>query len=577
MDKKNNFIGLTCVVLSLVLMFTYRPKVQTSTAKETVSQNIADNKQSQIDDSILEINNDASLANVIAEEEIVTLSNDMISVDFTTVGGAIKHVALKDFKAVQGGSDPVVFNDPCQIPALAMTTKSFRDYDQLDKYDIVASSDLSVTFRKIISNDIVILREYSIVAKDSTETDSYVVKHTTVIKNNSDKKFNCGDIFLGVGSIPSTDSDATGDYLNFGYFDGKDAEFIKIRDFAASSGFFGIGKHLAQEKISEQKQIIWGSIKNQFFTSILTPSIVANGFETWPVKLFDSINMTADEGISGNLRFIVGEIEPGSEYKLSADFYAGPKDFKRLDSMSQQQDRVMQFGFFGIISKFLLLIMGGIHSLIPNWGITIILLTTLVKLVLWPLTTAQVRSSKKMAALQKPIKELKERYGNNKQKIQVETMKLFKQNRVNPAAGCLPIFVQIPIFLGLYYMLRTASDLRFAHFLWINDLSLADTVWHLGKFPINILPVIMLITMVFQMRMTPMPNTDGTQKMMMRIMPAMFLFFCYNFPSGLVLYWTVQNLLTIVQQIIISRRSDMQFAPIIQEHGDHRRQRKFKK
>ncbi|NCB15913.1 MAG: membrane protein insertase YidC, partial [Synergistales bacterium] len=135
---------------------------------------------------------------------------------------------------------------------------------------------------------------------------------------------------------------------------------------------------------------------------------------------------------------------------MSTDFYVGPKDFKRLDRMSQQQDLVMQFGFFGVISKFLLLIMGGIHSFIPNWGITIILLTTLVKLVLWPLTTAQVRSSKKMAALQKPIKELKEKYGNNKQKIQVETMKLFKLNRVNPAAGCLPIFIQIPIFLGLY-------------------------------------------------------------------------------------------------------------------------------
>lgn len=577
MDKKSNFIGLTCVILSLVLMFTNRPEIKTNTANETVTQNVSDSKQSNIYDAILDVNNDVTSETLTEEEEIITLSNDMISVDFTTSGGAIKHIALKNFKAIQGSSAPVIFNDTCQIPALSMTAKDFGNYHQLSNYDVVASSDLSVTFRKIISKDIVILREYSLVAQDSKEADSYVIKHKTIIKNNSDKILNFGDIFLGVGSIPSTDSDATGDYLNFGYFDGKNAEFVKIRDFEASSGFFGIGKHAAREKISEQKQISWGSIKNQFFTSILTPNIVANGFETWPVKLFDNINMTNDEGISGNLRFIVGEIDAGSEYKLSADFYVGPKDFKRLDRMSQQQDLVMQFGFFGIISKFLLLIMTGIHSFIPNWGITIILLTTLVKFVLWPLTTAQVRSSKKMAALQKPIKELKEKYGNNKQKIQVETMKLFKLNRVNPAAGCLPIFIQIPIFLGLYYMLRTASDLRFAHFLWIKDLSLADTVWHIGKFPVNILPFIMLITMVFQMRMTPMPSTDGTQKMMMRIMPAMFLFFCYNFPSGLVLYWTVQNLLTIVQQIIISRRSDMQFAPIIQEHGGSGRQRKFKK
>jgi YidC/Oxa1 family membrane protein insertase len=168
-----------------------------------------------------------------------------------------------------------------------------------------------------------------------------------------------------------------------------------------------------------------------------------------------------------------------------------------------------------------------------------------------------------MTAIQDPLKEIREKYKNNPNKIQAETMKLFKRYRVNPAAGCLPIFIQIPIFFGLYFMLRTSSELRFAHFLWIRDLSIADTVARIGAFPVNILPLVMCVTMVLQMHMTPMPSVDGSQKMVFKLMPVIFLFCCYNFPSGLVLYWTMQNILTILQQYVVSRRRDMQIEGIL--------------
>jgi YidC/Oxa1 family membrane protein insertase len=248
---------------------------------------------------------------------------------------------------------------------------------------------------------------------------------------------------------------------------------------------------------------------------------------------------------------------------LRSDFYVGPKDFSRLSSFSKEQDRVMQFGFFGSISELLLRLMLKIHTLVPNWGLAIIALTTIVKLLLWPLTNAQVRSSKKMAAIQGPLKAMREKFKSNPQKLQAETLKLFKENKINPAAGCLPIFIQIPIFFGLYYMLRTASDLRFAHFLWIKDLSLPDTVAHLGNFPVNILPLVMGVTMFWQMQMTPDPTTDNSQKIIFKFMPAIFLLCCYNFPSGLVLYWTAQNLLTIAQQLAMSRsRGEREVVPV---------------
>jgi YidC/Oxa1 family membrane protein insertase len=200
--------------------------------------------------------------------------------------------------------------------------------------------------------------------------------------------------------------------------------------------------------------------------------------------------------------------------------------------------------------------MKGIHALLGNWGITIIILTIIVKLLLWPLTTAQVRSSRKMSKLQEPLKKIKEKYRDNPQKLQAETLKLFRDNRVNPAAGCLPLLVQIPIFLGLYFMLRTTAEMRFAPFLWIPDLSLPDTIARLGNFPVNILPLIMGISMVWQMQVMPTPAIDGAQKWVFKLMPIIFLLFCYNFPAALVLYWTVQNLLTIAQQIILNRKND---------------------
>ena len=147
--------------------------------------------------------------------------------------------------------------------------------------------------------------------------------------------------------------------------------------------------------------------------------------------------------------------------------------------------------------------------------------------------------------------------------MQQETLKLFKEHQVNPVAGCLPMLIQMPIFLGLFYMLRTASELRFESFLWVSDLSLPDTQFVVGGFPINILPMIMGVTMFLQMSMMPVsPTADPMQQKIFKFLPFIFLIFLYNFSSGLVLYWTVQNILTVVQQKIINSRPDEPLQPI---------------
>ncbi|MDR1255456.1 MAG: membrane protein insertase YidC [Puniceicoccales bacterium] len=557
MDKKSQIIGILCIICAFVLLFKFNAYEQE--AMEHGGAPVA-NEQSATKPEKGRAGGNRNAAPIGGDKK-VALENELVRVEFSTGYGAIDRIFLKKYKKMQGGDGLVVFNEGDDCPALGLLMGDGGTC--LSGFSLKSFESQSVTFSQINSTGLEVMRTYFLPEKDDRERDGYLINHRTTLVNHSDSPLPLKSIHLNLGSIPATEGDVTGDYLNFGYYDGKSAEFIKSRDFTASKGFFGLGKRDSRDCISEKKNIAWGSIKNQFFTAILTPSLRANGFCARPVLLSSDARDYQEEGISADMMFKVRNIAAQGEYVLDLDFYVGPKDLARLDRMENRQELVMQFGFFGIISKFLLFLMLGIHSFMPNWGLAIIFLTIMVKLCLWPLTTAQVRASKKMSAVQAPLKEIREKYKDNSHKIQTETVKLFKLHRINPAAGCLPIFIQIPIFFGLYFMLRTSSELRFAHFLWIKDLSIADTVAHIGGFPVNILPIIMCITMALQMRMTPMPSVDGSQKIVFKLMPIIFLFCCYTFPSGLVLYWTVQNILTIVQQCVVSRRRDMQVEQLL--------------
>ena len=225
----------------------------------------------------------------------------------------------------------------------------------------------------------------------------------------------------------------------------------------------------------------------------------------------------------------------------------------------------MNYGWFGFVSRPLSRLLNWIHSMVSvvspewGWGWSIIILTLLVRLVLWPLTSIQIKSSQRMAKMQEPLKEIRQKYKDDNKRIQQETMKLYSEYGINPLAGCLPVLIQIPIFIGLYYMLQTSCEIRFARFLWISDLSLPDTIAAFPSvfgIPLHILPLLNAFVTFIQMHLTPMPSTDKTQAMMFKLMPVIMLLFFYTFPSGLVLYWLVQSLLGIVQAIIIRRGKD---------------------
>jgi len=188
------------------------------------------------------------------------------------------------------------------------------------------------------------------------------------------------------------------------------------------------------------------------------------------------------------------------------------------------------------------------YGLIPNYGVAIIIITLIIKIIFWPIQAKSIKSMKEMQKFQPMVDKLKEKYKDDSQKLNQETMKLYKEHKINPLSGCLPMVVQIPVFFAWYTMLRSAIELRGAHFLWIKDLSQPDTLAHIAGFPVNPLPLAMGVSMIWQMKLTPQTGDAKQQQMMMYFMPVFFLFICYKMSSGLVLYWTVQQLLSIGQQ-----------------------------
>ena len=518
---------------------------------------------------------DAATATPTAEAVTTTLSNDHLRVHLTSRGGAIDKVEFLQTK--RGAEDDFVFNADTPRPALGLSLEGPELVAPFTRsYRLVEDNDpQQVTFARQLGEAIEIRRTFRLAAPDSNGGDPYVIEHETTFHNRSDRALQSRTgAYLQLGTMYKLGRGGqAGQFLSFVYDEGGKTRFFKINKFIGSQGFLGIGASLPRPTIAEDvPDLRWAGVKNQFFTMVgtLGDGMQADGFFAANTRVTPPAADGAEpapgpeDAIGGSLHFPIESIAPGASRTLRLEVYTGPKEFRRLQALGESQSQVMQFGWFGFFSKILLFFLYGIHSVLPSWGWSIVVMTVIIKLIFWPLTAKAAQSQKRMQKIQEPLKEIREQHKDNPQKVQKETMRLFKENKVNPAAGCLPIFIQLPIFIGLFWMLRTASELRFAQFLWIQDLSQPDTVAEIAGFPLNILPLIMGVTMFFQMRMTPaMASADQLQTKIFKFLPFIFLIILYNFSSGLVLYWTVQNLLTILQQYITNKRSDVANEPVV--------------
>jgi YidC/Oxa1 family membrane protein insertase len=283
--------------------------------------------------------------------------------------------------------------------------------------------------------------------------------------------------------------------------------------------------------------IQWWGVGDRYFFAVLVPDEpVGEG------------QLVIDETAGGRVGvYHQGEaLSPGDKRTLTFTAYSGPKDLDALKALGHELEDAVEFGWFGFFAKILLFVLKLFQRGVVNWGVAIITLTVFVKLLFFPLTQKSFESSRKMQALQPKLNAMKEKFKDNKELQTQETMKLFKEHKVNPMGGCLPTLIQFPVWIALYNVMLYSVELYDTQFLYLQDLTEAD--------PYGVVPTMYAVLMFLQQRMMPTASLDETQQKVIKMMPLIFAFFMYSFPSGLVLYFCVNMMLTIVQQWFIKRK-----------------------
>jgi len=490
-------------------------------------------------------------------EQVVRLESPEAVYTFTSHGGGLKTVELKGKletvpcgrgKSVSGDT-LAALNRGAPVPALAFfgggVLEDARPF-------ALEQSGSVVRAEKALTNGLRIVKEFQVHS-------NHVVAATVRVENHGNVSVDLPAQEWVIGAATPMGPYDDGTYVRVEWYDGG-RTVSADRGWFANRSFFGCfpGSPRLEYQSPGVSNVVWASVQNQFFTIVAVPQQTAFGLVARPVDL--PAPADADQAIDKRLNpkpvgyqtalvYAPLAIPPGQALERQVEVFAGPKEYNALAKLGRNVDLVMGFGgFFGWFAKLLLTSMNGLHGLGLSYGLTIIAITVIIKLLFWPLTQASTRSMKRMQALQPQMKALQEKYKGDPKKMNQKLMEFMKENRVSPLGGCLPILLQIPVFFGFFQMLRSAIELRGARFLWACDLSQPDTVALIFGFPLNPLPLIMGATQLWQMRLTPpSPGVDPVQQKMMQYMPLIFVFMLYNFSAGLALYWTVQNLLSILQ------------------------------
>jgi YidC/Oxa1 family membrane protein insertase len=489
-----------------------------------------------------------------SEERTLTLENSDARYVFSSIGGGLKLIELKKYPTAvdclakkSPTNTPVSLNTKAPVPIFSLIEQG--DTNTLAPFNLTRTGDV-VRAEVPLANGLYLIKEYRL-------STNYLVKATVRYENRSAQPVALGERELVLGTATPLGHRDESLYLGLEWFNGKDTTKITESWFANKTlGCLpGTPRAIYRAGLSN---VFWAAVHNQFFAIVAVPE--AAGTEVIGRRILlppptredlarDPSAFANPFGYQTALVLPAATMPPQSFVQHNFDLFAGPKEYRTLQQLPRDMDRVMGFGrFFGFFAKALLLSMNGLHSLGLAYGVAIIVITVIIKLLFWPLTNASTRSMKRMAALQPQMKAIQEKYKDDPRKMNQKVMEFMKENKVSPLGGCLPVLLQIPVFFGFYTMLQSAIELRGARFLWACDLSQSDTLFYIAGFPVNPLPLLMGATMLWQARLTPpAPGMDPAQQQIMRYMPLIMVVFLYNFSAGLTLYWTVQNLLSIAQ------------------------------
>lgn len=479
------------------------------------------------------------LAPPTPNENFITAQNDVIEIVIDPIGGDIVSGLLLthfDKKLEDGGQPfPILQNsrDNTYVARSGLIGPSGTDTAEGRPKFSIASTNFVLNDDQDTLNIDLVLNDSGvrIVKRFTLSRNSYDIGVQYIINNGSSSDWN--GIFYG--QIKRDAKPPVTDVSGFSMQPFLGAALRQPEKNYAKFDFSDI----EDESVKTSIEGGWVAMVQHYFISAWIPP--ADELNNFTLRKLSNQDMYLLSFTGAPISVPVGE---SADYKAS--FYIGPKDQDALIGMAEYLDRTLDYGFLWILAEPIFKAMKMIHSVIGNWGWTIILLTLGIKLILYPLSAASLKSMAKMRNLQPQMLRLKELYGDDRQKMSQETMSLYKKEKVNPAGGCFPMLLQMPVFISLYWVLMESVEIRHAPWIfWIQDLSAKD--------PYFVLPIIMGASMLFMQKLQPAP-TDPMQAKIMQIMPIAFTFLFMGFPSGLVLYWTVNNLLSMAQQWFVNRQ-----------------------
>lgn len=546
MEQRNLFAAIFLTILVYVVWFyVYPPKKQPvePAVKQSSVETVDTTRSTGAPAGTFDSGTELSAIQPSEEEKVIQVETPLYKAEFSSRGAVIKQLHLKKYRENNGkdsglkylidrnvvnGTYALTFDNPSLkgLDTANFTPESESEVQVNDKKQQIRfawKSDQGLIVEKIF--------EFS--------PDSYQIAMKVLIKNGS------GDIFKDNATVSLQNKII--DKSNIAFV--GPSLYMKKELIEVSPGSI--------EKENQFKgSIHWLAIQDRYFIMSLIPKDT----------LESNVHLSYDEKtevIGTSVTQNTGDIAPNTVKEIHYGIYAGPKIVSALKGIGNDMDKVVDFGMFDVIAKPCLYLMNLIYdNVIKNYGIAIILLTILFKLLLWPLGTKSYKSMNDMKKLQPLVNEIRQKHAGNKQKLNEEMMNLYKTYKVNPLSGCLPLLVQMPIFFAFYKMLYSAIELRHAPFFgWIHDLSAPDRLFSFNFVipyfdPPTGIPVLTLLmggSMFLQQKMSP-PAGDPAQAKMMMLMPVFMTFIFLNFSSGLVLYWLVNNIVSIIQQYYIMKK-----------------------
>lgn len=560
MDQQKRFI--LAFTLMMVILFGWMllnpPKKQnpdlqdTPVVNEEISSDtttkpvtVSDSSPITLTDSESDTDSEPVVEPFIQKELEHSISTELFDIKFSNRGGVVKSLKLNKYTDCGSDNPERVNLVPDDLPE-DNTTYPFQvlaeDHPELLKpiYDFnkdydPQSQQYTIEFHGILENGLEITKRF--ILSDNT----YSIKLEVELENNSEEKISVSDLRLNWGpGILRTKLNK----LDRRYF----GPILKVDGKKTTKG---IKKQVDLKEF--EGNIDWILSGSKYFVVAFKPvskDSIAPDLCYYFIESEFNLNI--------GLQYNEISIDPGSTETIKVDSYLGPKKKSEVAKFDENLTDITSFkGIFGFISNIFLELMKFIYKLIPNYGVVIIIITLLIKLVFYPLTHKSMTSMKKMQEVQPILQELQKKYKDDPKKLQEETMRIYKNFGVNPFSGCLPLLIQMPIFIALYTTFGGAIELRCAPFIfWIQDLSSPDTVATIAGFPINILPILMGVAMLSQQMIQGSSQAQSQQTKFLKFLPLVFLIFFWKFPSGLVLYWLMNNIFTIIQTLIINKISD---------------------